>query len=183
MDIPGQPPRGWDEYTPFLFQWEGTKLENDPSDPGGLTKYGIDQRSHPGVDIANLTAEQASAIHVQNYWGRTSASKLPFPLNFAYFDFAMNAGDGSAAKVAQQIVSVTVDGRYGPRTTQAVKDYILRNGAPLFLVKFTNGRELYYRNLAHARPSEAKDLNGWVKRSEACKTWCALRLVAEGAAE
>jgi lysozyme family protein len=33
--------------------------ERDPDDPGGLTKFGIDQRSHPTVDINALRLEQA----------------------------------------------------------------------------------------------------------------------------
>jgi len=49
-----------DEIIPWLFKWEGTYYEDDKDDPGGATKFGIDQRSHPHVDIRNLTAEQRS---------------------------------------------------------------------------------------------------------------------------
>ena len=54
----------------FVLQWEVVKdrqgnviAEDDPDDPGGLTKYGIDQRSHPNVDIRNLTEEEAKDIY------------------------------------------------------------------------------------------------------------------------
>src|SRR5690606_28008981 len=36
---------------------------NNPSDPGGETKYGISKRSYPELDIANLTQEDAIAIY------------------------------------------------------------------------------------------------------------------------
>ena len=35
---------------------------NDPVDPGGETNFGIAKRSHPDVDIANLTKEGAKEI-------------------------------------------------------------------------------------------------------------------------
>lgn len=39
-----------------------------PGDPGGTTNFGIDQRSHPTVDVAALTREQAIAIYHDEYW-------------------------------------------------------------------------------------------------------------------
>jgi hypothetical protein len=41
-------------------------VENVPGDDGGLTKYGIDEESHPDVDIANLTRDQAIAIYAKD---------------------------------------------------------------------------------------------------------------------
>ena len=32
-------------------------LVNDPQDPGGVTKFGISQRSYPALDIRELTPE------------------------------------------------------------------------------------------------------------------------------
>ena len=33
-------------------------LVNDPQDPGGVTKFGISQRSYPALDIRELTPER-----------------------------------------------------------------------------------------------------------------------------
>ncbi|MDZ4287813.1 MAG: hypothetical protein U0984_07635, partial [Prosthecobacter sp.] len=33
--------------------------ENVSGDPGGVTKFGIDQRSHPNLDIVNLSLIEA----------------------------------------------------------------------------------------------------------------------------
>lgn len=35
---------------------------------GGLTKFGISSADHPGVDVANLTEDQAAAIAREKYW-------------------------------------------------------------------------------------------------------------------
>lgn len=37
------------------YNKDGTvRTEHDPSDPGGTTKFGIDQASHPGLNIDGL---------------------------------------------------------------------------------------------------------------------------------
>ena len=36
---------------------------NDPDDPGGETNFGIAKRSHPDVDIKNLTKDGAKEIY------------------------------------------------------------------------------------------------------------------------
>lgn len=46
----------------------GDKITNDPNDPGGLTKFGISQRSHPLVEIKNLSLRQAEEIYRNDYW-------------------------------------------------------------------------------------------------------------------
>jgi lysozyme family protein len=43
-------------------------LVNNPSDPGGVTKFGISQRSYPKLDIANLTRDGAIAIYYADFW-------------------------------------------------------------------------------------------------------------------
>ena len=36
-------------------------LVNDPKDPGGVTKFGISQRSYPALNIRELTPDDAKA--------------------------------------------------------------------------------------------------------------------------
>jgi len=50
----------------FVLRHEGGYV-NDPRDPGGETKYGISKRAYPGLDIKNLTEEQAKEIYRQDY--------------------------------------------------------------------------------------------------------------------
>ncbi len=79
----------------FVKKWEGGYV-NHPSDPGEATNYGISQRSHPEVDIENLTYQQAAEIYYGEYWGKAGCSELDYPYNIAVFDTAVNCGVGRA---------------------------------------------------------------------------------------
>ena len=65
--------------------------ENVSGDSGGVTKYGIDASSHPGVDIANLTRDQAIAIY-HDEWMWRNMDALPEKLSIAMFDVWVNGG-------------------------------------------------------------------------------------------
>lgn len=124
---------------PYLWEVEGTVYENDPDDPGGATKFGIDQRSHPNVNIRNLTEAQAKEIYFSEYWKKYGCEKLAFPLGEAYFDVCVNNGAGRAKKLMQ-----------------------LSNGD---VRRFLEERDAFYRRLAQARPASRKYLKGWLNRN------------------
>lgn len=75
----------------FVLEHEGG-LVKDKNDPGGLTKYGISQKSYPYLDIRNLTLEKAKQIYYENYWLKADCDKISFPLNLIIFDTAVNCG-------------------------------------------------------------------------------------------
>ena len=75
----------------FVLKWEGGYVDN-PSDPGGETKYGISKRSYPNEDIANLTIERALQIYHESYWRAIDGESRPFPEALAVMDFAVNSG-------------------------------------------------------------------------------------------
>lgn len=52
----------------LLMSQEGTSITLVRNDKGGLTKFGISQASHPTLDIASLTVEQAIPIYSGEYW-------------------------------------------------------------------------------------------------------------------
>jgi lysozyme family protein len=57
-------PDAWETAIAFVLRMEGgTTVENDPHDPGGMTKFGISHKAFPDLDIANLTLEQAKEIY------------------------------------------------------------------------------------------------------------------------
>ena len=122
---------------PFLWEWEGTVFENDPDDPGGATKYGIDQRSHPNVDIKNLTAQEATDIY-WNEWVKDGCEHLPAPLDWLFFDTAVNCGLGRA----QQFLNASAR---DPK-------------------KFQQERSDFYTRLAEQKPRLAKFKKGWLAR-------------------
>lgn len=134
----------FEAFWPQLMKWEGTTYENDPDDPGGATKYGIDQRSHPTVDIRNLTAEEAREIYWREYWNENKCGELPFPLGEVHFDACVNVGAGQAKKFLTR--------------SQSSKEYLTL-------------REDFYRRLAVQKPRMKKYLKGWLNRTADLRRW------------
>lgn len=75
----------------FTLKWEGGYI-NDPSDPGGETKWGISKKAYPDLDIASLSADQAAAIYAKDYWDKCGCDNLAYPLCTVVFDAAVNTG-------------------------------------------------------------------------------------------
>lgn len=81
----------------FVFERENGLVE-DKDDPGGLTKYGISQKSYPYIDIKNLTPEKAEEIYYRDYWLKADCDKMSFPFNLIVFDTAVHCGRSKAKK-------------------------------------------------------------------------------------
>ena len=142
----------------FVLSREGG-LTNDANDPGGLTNFGIDQRSHPQVDIRHLTRDQAVEIYRTSYWQASHADKLPPPVALVYADAAVNQGLGEAARLLQQALDVTVDGAIGPATLAAVA----RHDPAALATEFTARRVLRYAETDHLADFGL----GWMRRAQA----------------
>lgn len=87
---------------------------NDPTDPGGETKFGISKRSYPHLHIAGLTLEKARDIYRQDFWNRLHMAQMPDGVAFQLFDFAINSGIETAVRHLQRAVGVADDGNWGP---------------------------------------------------------------------
>ena len=59
----------FNEIIEVVLHHEGGYV-NDPKDPGGETNFGIAKRSHPDVDIKNLTKDGAKEIYKEHYWDK-----------------------------------------------------------------------------------------------------------------
>ena len=79
----------------FVLKSEGGYV-NNPADPGGETNFGISKRAYPNVDIKNLTRESAIKIYETDYWFKSGADKLPWPLCLVHFDSAVQHGNKRA---------------------------------------------------------------------------------------
>ena len=109
-------------------------FSTDPADPGNWTggacgrgvcrgtKYGIAASSHPTLDIASLTLQQAQAIYHEAYWANLEADALPKPLSILVFDAAVNCGMSRAITWLQVTVACRADGILGPGTLAAVEE-------------------------------------------------------------
>lgn len=145
------------------YNRDGTvKVERDPNDPGGTTKYGIDQRDHPHVDVAHLTRAEAEEIYRENEWTRCRCGELKAPWDLAVFDSAVNPGIGWTIPHLQEVAGVKMDGFVGPKTIAAV------NALPLEKVNvFLAKREAYYNGLPakkNGRPFRDRFIAGWLSR-------------------
>ena len=75
----------------FVLKWEGGYV-NDPSDPGGETKWGISKRAHPSLNIRGLTPEDALKIYRKDYWDNLGCGDIEFPSCVAVLDTGVNCG-------------------------------------------------------------------------------------------
>ena len=172
-------PLHWDSYFKFLLEWEGEVYECDPDDTGGATKYGIDQRSHPKVNIKALTREGAERIYLEEFSVSLGAF-LPPVAALAFFDAEVNTGRIQALKFLQRAVDTTADGVLGPVTRAAVTSFFQNYhsiGDERYLIMKINGiRRDFYRLLAQQRPVNQKYLKGWLNRTDALNTWAGKEL-------
>lgn len=102
-----------------LIDHEGGYV-NNPSDPGGETKFGISKRAYPDLNISGLTLEQAKEIYRRDYWERAKCDQLHPAVAFQVFDTAVNSGIGQSIRFLQRAVGVADDGIVGPLTIKAI---------------------------------------------------------------
>ena len=151
----------FDEIIEVVLHHEGGYV-NDPDDPGGETNFGIAKRSHPDVDIANLTKDGAKEIYKEHYWDRNKVESLSEDLRHIYFDMCVNQGRGRAVKILQQSANakgagLKVDGGMGPKTIAAM------DGVELDRVRAY--RVKYYADLVTRKPDLEKFYFGWFRRA------------------
>jgi hypothetical protein len=145
----GETSARFDHFIPWILLWETefkkghygdwdyVRVEHDPDDPGGATKYGIDQRSHPHVDIENLT--KPGAIHLYWLeWVSAGIEAMPAKYGEVYFNCHVNAGPGRANA--------------------------LRKEEPTDAGRYIAAQAAWYNRLAKAKPVDEKDLQGWLNR-------------------
>ena len=140
--------------------------ENVDGDAGGVTKYGIDAASHPGVDVANLTRDEAIAIY-QKEWQAHDMDAVPDKLAVAMFDVWVNGGH--AVQWLQHAINesrppgvklLDEDGDIGSATISAAKlcdqDVVLKD--------FIAQRNARFQILAQIHSNDRQFLAGWEQR-------------------
>lgn len=158
-------------FMPFIFQWEGG-YDNDPDDPGGETKYGIDKRSHPKENIKALTKQRAQEIYFEEYWQKARCEDLPTGVGEVVMNIAVNCGHVRAGKWLQQAVEMPpemVDGSIGSKTVYFACVSPLNHDRLVLPTKLIQRTEAHYRSIA--RGSLAKFLRGWLNRNKALASW------------
>ena len=153
----------FDEIIEVVLHHEGGYV-NDLKDPGGETNFGIAKRSHPDVDIKNLTKDDAKEIYKEHYWDGNKVESLPEQLRHIYFDMCVNQGKGRAVKILQRAANakgadLKVDGGLGPKTLGAIND------SNVELQRVRAYRVKYYADLVTRKPDLEKFFYGWFKRA------------------
>ena len=142
-------------FIPFVLKWEcdypsdkSGQFSDDKSDPGGRTRWGIDASSHPGVDIVNLTCEDALAIYFEE-WKKEGIEAMAPKLGECFYNCCVNCG----VSRAQKILALASGGSWSD---------------------FIDYQESFYTKLAANRPSLAKFLKGWLNRTADLKNYLQL---------
>jgi lysozyme family protein len=146
------------------MDWNHVVTEYDPKDKGGATRYGIDQRSHPDVDVASLTKEAAIDIYYHAYWLPSRAEQMPVGIGEVLFDIRVNGGYG--ARWLQEALKhtghdIVVDGIIGPKTITAALV-----GGRAAIISLCDRRVQYWQAVVEANPAQARYLDGWKQRGE-----------------
>jgi lysozyme family protein len=137
---------------------EDVVAENIPGDNGGWTKYGIDQSSHPSVNVRYLTSEQACAIYLDE-WIAHKCDSLPSPFSEIVFDSFVTGG--KPIQWLQEALGIAQDGHIGPQTISAANACPNKKAAGEKMISL---RDDYFRGLAEKYPNDRKFEQGWLNR-------------------
>lgn len=109
------PPTGdnWQRSRAFVKRWEGGFQDHD-WDAGNWTgcevgkgikkgtNRGISACAYPNLDIRNLTEVQADDLFFRDYWQRSGADKLSWPMCLLVYNVAVNFHPNTAKKWLEQ---------------------------------------------------------------------------------
>jgi lysozyme family protein len=146
-----------------------------PTDPGNWTggqpgvgelrgtRYGVSAKAYPGLDIRDLTLEDAQDIAKHDYWDHFNGDALPYAVALVLFDEAYNAGLTEAIKCAQRTLRLAPDGILGGQTREKLTA-LTHNDEGEFAVAFTSYRIFAYTQM----PGWTLNGLGWANRAVAC---------------
>jgi lysozyme family protein len=140
-------------------------ISDHPNDGGGLTKWGITERTYRAWRITTgqstrsvheMTELEMKLIYHDDYWKPCRCEHLPPRLAACVFDMAVNSGVGAAKLTLQRACKVKPDSVIGPMTLDAA--------AKLSPLQFLRERIAYVVLIVQERPDQAVFLKGWMFR-------------------
>lgn len=132
---------------------------DDPQDPGGPTNRGLtlsDLARHRGLsltdatrgpllnDLRTISDHELREIYHRDYWLAAACHQFPAYLSAFHFDTAVNMGTGTAIRMLQTALGVTIDGEVGPETLKAAHSAAI----PILLRDYADLRRRRYRSLS-----------------------------------
>ena len=167
----------WEMGIAFVLEAEGG-YTFDPNDRGGETMLGISRKYHPDwpgwgvVDMhkatpsfpANVNADSgllqsAKDFYRLHFWQACHCDELPTALAISVFDAAVNQGEGTAKRMLQIALNVTVDGIVGDQTITAA----FKSG-PNIVRRFMAQRMARYMRLVMKDPTQEVFVENWSNR-------------------
>jgi len=147
----------------------GYKLTTVPGDRGGQTYAGITRKSFPdwrgwaSLDAGRTPdAQIVRDLYRGAFWDPLQADQITSQrVATCLFDFAVNAGAKTAAKLAQLVVGTTPDGAIGPVTLEAIN----ATAPEVFVSQYTLAKLARYRDIVMRDRTQAKFLLGWLDRA------------------
>lgn len=169
------------------LKWEGGYC-NVVGDAGGETIFGMARNMHPNLklwkimddykknypnftkanykELENLCLgngefkKEMESFYKKEFWEKIQGDKIECQnLANALYDFAVNSGVNRAVKSLQEILNITIDGKLGDKTLQAIKENEHRN----LCNELCEKRKSFFQNIAK-KGQNAKFLNGWLNR-------------------
>lgn len=154
---------------------------NNPKDPGGETYKGIARKRNPAwsgwaeIDAAkqkgNFPAsledsrtlqENLQSFYRSNYWNQIRGDEIADQrIAASVFDFAVNAGVATSARLAQATVNEPVDGIIGTSTLKKLN----ADDPRAFLANFALQKIARYVSICEQKPESREFFFGWVKRT------------------
>ena len=163
-----------DDAIDSVLEWEDPGLTGEitTSPDGYRTRFGIDERFHPGLtnclfysSMGNIAAlAVARGVYQKDYCDPLCIEEIPSQaVADKLLSLGVNIGVAPAAKMLQDALSVEGDGRIGPLTLGALD---LANPQKV-LDDLRREAELYYERLVEKDPKLKIYLQGWERRAEA----------------
>lgn len=157
----------FDKSLELVLKSEGGFVQ-DPQDHGGATNLGVTAKSWSEylgrpvtiTEMKALTPLMVKPFYKDKYWNPAGCEILPKGVDYAVFDFAVNAGVRRCVKTLQKAVGADADGVLGS-ITQA----LIRQSDPIGLLdKFSEEKIKFYQSL-----NQPKFEKGWLNRVEEVK--------------
>lgn len=152
----------------LVLQSEGGN-DDDPADHGGRTSRGITQREYDAwrhekglaqLDVWQAPQADVDAIYHDEYWNPL-CDGLPAGVDYIVFNNNVLDGPVRSAKLLQQALGVTPDGRIGPITREAIRN---TNSKDL-IAKLSDASRAFYLSL-----HQPKFTKGWLNRVASVNT-------------
>ena len=158
----------FDKAIEYVLGNEGDNYVNTKHE---RSKYGINEKWHPDVDVKSLTRDEAVEIYRERYWQKYKLDLLPKRVAIKAFDTVVNVGPVQGVLFAQRAInaqrrghphSITEDGIMGPETAGAASQ-INEDEALDFMAQEQAG---FYKRLTDRQPEKKQYLKGWLNRAK-----------------